>query len=140
MDSIDGIPEDAPLIRLCHIKKRDDFNGYGFNLHAEKSKPGQFIGTVDDGSPAQIAGLREGDRIVEVNDVNISHENHKQVVARVKAVPDETKLLVVDKETEEYYRNKEIIIRGTLGTVTLMSSEDGRKNGINHAVRKIYNV
>lgn len=135
MDSIDGIPEDAPLIRLCRIKKRDDFNGYGFNLHAEKSKPGQFIGTVDDGSPAQIAGLKEGDRIIEVNDVNISHENHKQVVGRIKAVSNETKLLVVDKETEEYYRNKEIVIRGNLGTVSFTSSEDGRKNDTtNHMV------
>ena len=58
MGSIDGIPEDAPQIRLCHIKKRSDFNGYGFNLHAEKSKPGQFIGTVDERSPAERAGLK----------------------------------------------------------------------------------
>ena len=127
MDSIDGIPADAPPIRLCHIKKRSDFNGYGFNLHAEKSKPGQFIGTVDEGSPGELAGLQEGDRIVEVNDVNISHENHKQVVARIKAVPNATKLLVVDKDTEEYYRNKEIVIRSDLPTVSLMSSDDDRR-------------
>ena len=124
MDSIDGIPEDAPQIRLCHIKKRSDFNGYGFNLHAEKSKPGQFIGTVDEGSPAERGGLKEGDRIVEVNDCNICHENHKQVVARIKAIPDETRLLVVDKETEDYYRNKEIVVRRDLPTVVFISSDD----------------
>ena len=60
------------------------------NLHAEKSRPGQFIGKVDENSPAEIAGLREGDRIVEVNGINISQENHKQVVQRIKAVPNET--------------------------------------------------
>ena len=69
----------APRPRLCHVTKWARFDGYGFNLHAEKARPGQFVGKVDAGSPAEAAGLREGDRIVEVNGVNISHENHKQV-------------------------------------------------------------
>ena len=73
------IPASAPRPRLAHVTKWDHFDGYGFNLHAEKSRPGQFVGKVDSGSPAEAAGLREGDRIVEVNGVNISHENHKQV-------------------------------------------------------------
>ena len=62
-----GLPSDAPPPRLCHVIKRPDFPGYGFNLHAERTRPGQFIGKVDEGSPAEAAGLREGDRIVEVN-------------------------------------------------------------------------
>jgi len=33
---------------------------------------GQFIGKVDPNSPAEAAGLREGDKIIEVNGVNIS--------------------------------------------------------------------
>ena len=61
------------------IPQTPSFDGYGFNLHAEKARPGQFIGKVDPGSPAEAAGMREGDRIIEVNGVNISHENHKQV-------------------------------------------------------------
>jgi Na(+)/H(+) exchange regulatory cofactor NHE-RF2 len=85
------IPESAPRPRLCHMVKRDNFNGYGFNLHAQKIKPGQFIGIVDAGSPAEVAGLREGDRIIEVNGSNISQENHKQVVERIKAIPNETR-------------------------------------------------
>lgn len=73
------IPDNAPAPRLCIITKWPDFEGYGFNLHAEKSKPGQYIGKVDAASPAELAGLLEGDRIVEVNGVNIANENHKQV-------------------------------------------------------------
>ncbi len=53
---------------------------------------GQFIGTVDENSPAEKAGLLEGDRILEVNGVNIASENHKQVVERIKAISDETRL------------------------------------------------
>ena len=53
---------DPPQPRLCHINKVHNFDGYGFNLHAEKNKPGQFVGKIDWGSPAEGAGLREGDR------------------------------------------------------------------------------
>lgn len=111
-----------PRPRLCHLIKRDNFNGFGFNLHAEKSRPGQFVGVIDDGSPAEAAGLKEGDRIVEVNGVNISMENHKQVVSRIKAVPDETKLLVVDREADDYYRRKDCVVRGSMPNVLYLTS------------------
>ncbi|CAH4036206.1 Na(+)/H(+) exchange regulatory cofactor NHE-RF2 [Pieris brassicae] len=81
--------------RLCHVRKVPDFDGYGFNLHAEKGKPGQYIGKVDDGSPAEKAGLRRGDRILEVNGHGIAGETHKQVVARIKERSDDAELLVV---------------------------------------------
>lgn len=84
------------VTKECHIVKRPDFDGYGFNLHSEKVKPGQFIGKVDDNSPAQAAGLKEGDRILEVNSVSIGNETHKQVVARIKAIACEVRLLLID--------------------------------------------
>lgn len=82
--------------RYCHIVKRPDFDGYGFNLHSEKVKPGQYIGKVDANSPAEAAGLREGDQIIEVNGVNIGSETHKQVVQRIKAIANEVRLLLLD--------------------------------------------
>lgn len=51
--------------RLCHIKKVE--NTYGFNLHSKKSEQGQFIKTVDEDSPAQKAGLKPHDKIIQVN-------------------------------------------------------------------------
>lgn len=81
--------------RLCHVVKTETFDGYGFNLHAEKGKTGQFIGKVDEGSPAEKAGLKQGDRILEVNGASIANETHKQVVQRIKSIANETKLLVV---------------------------------------------
>ncbi|XP_061724645.1 Na(+)/H(+) exchange regulatory cofactor NHE-RF1 [Cydia pomonella] len=80
--------------RLCHVRKVPDFDGYGFNLHAEKGKPGQYIGKVDEGSPAEAAGLKRGDRILEVNGNSIAGESHKQVVQRIKERPDDAELLV----------------------------------------------
>ena len=84
------------VTKLCHIIKREDFDGYGFNLHSEKVKPGQFIGKVDADSPALHAGLKEGDRIIEVNGVPIGNESHKQVVQRIKALSNEVRLLLID--------------------------------------------
>ena len=50
--------------RLCRMKKGP--NGYGFNLHSDKSRPGQYVRAVDPSSPAEAAGLAPQDRIIEV--------------------------------------------------------------------------
>ncbi|XP_037042377.1 Na(+)/H(+) exchange regulatory cofactor NHE-RF1 [Bradysia coprophila] len=102
--------------RLCHVIKVDDFDGYGFNLHAEKGKQGQYIGKVDDGSPAERSGLKQGDRIIEVNGVNIGNETHKQVVQRIKAIASEVQLLVVDPAVPVNKDNR--IIEQTNGSST----------------------
>ncbi|XP_026212320.1 Na(+)/H(+) exchange regulatory cofactor NHE-RF2 [Anabas testudineus] len=89
--------------RLCVMAKGE--NGYGFHLHGEKGKSGQFIRKVETGSPAEASGLRAGDRVVAVNGVNVEKETHHQVVQRIKAVEHETRLLVVDQETHERLRS-----------------------------------
>lgn len=114
--------------RLCHVIKKEDFDGYGFNLHAEKGKPGQYIGKVDDGSPAESAGLKQGDRIIEVNGVNIGSETHKQVVQRIKAIASEVQLLVVDPSVAVSKDNRLIdpvipITNGSSTSITVTSTE-----------------
>ena len=103
--------------RLCHIRKWADFPGYGFNLHAEKERGGQYIGKIDDASPAQDGGLVEGDRIIEVNGVNVEQETHHEVIQRIKSGGDETKLLVVDKEADKYYKEQGITVHSSMSEV-----------------------
>lgn len=55
-------PNLAP--RLCHMVRSE--TGYGFNLHSDRSRPGQYIRSLDPASPADQAGLRPQDRLVEV--------------------------------------------------------------------------
>lgn len=114
----------APCARLCHIVKWDDFDGYGFNLHAEKGKNGQFIGKVDEGSPSEAAGLKQGDRIIEVNEINIANETHKQVVERIKAFPTETKLLVVDQQADDYFKASNVPIKGSMPGVRVIKTPE----------------
>lgn len=114
--------------RLCHLVKWPDniFQGYGFNLHAEKGKAGQYIGKVDEGSPSEAAGMKDGDRIVEVNGVNIGNENHQQVVTRIKAGGDEVKLLVVDSETDRIYKENKQVVRSDLPDVVYLTAKRPR--------------
>lgn len=63
--------------RLCFLTKGG--RGYGFHLHGERNKGGQFIRKVEPGSSADMGGLRPGDRVVEVNGENVEVEPHYQV-------------------------------------------------------------
>uniref|UniRef100_A0A672S8Z4 Na(+)/H(+) exchange regulatory cofactor NHE-RF n=1 Tax=Sinocyclocheilus grahami TaxID=75366 RepID=A0A672S8Z4_SINGR len=88
--------------RLCVIEKGP--NGFGFNLHSEKSRSGQFIRAIDDDSPAQRSGLRPKDRIIQVNGVSVEGKQHAEVVAAIKAGGDNTSLLVVDQDTDAFFK------------------------------------
>ncbi|XP_035516510.1 Na(+)/H(+) exchange regulatory cofactor NHE-RF2-like [Morone saxatilis] len=89
--------------RLCFLTKGE--RGYGFHLHGERNKGGQFIRKVEPGSSADLGGLRPGDRVVEVNGENVEKETHHQVVNRIREVPHRTRLLVVDRDTDDYLRS-----------------------------------
>ena len=118
------IPADAPRIRSCTLKKWADFQGYGFNLHAEKGKSGHFIGVVDDNSPAETAGVREGDKIIAVNGDSILDASHQQVVSKIKSDPGSVRLLVLDPEAEEYYRTRDIIVTEDMPNVDVRVSPE----------------
>uniref|UniRef100_A0A7N5K1J0 Na(+)/H(+) exchange regulatory cofactor NHE-RF1 n=1 Tax=Ailuropoda melanoleuca TaxID=9646 RepID=A0A7N5K1J0_AILME len=93
--------------RLCQMKKGP--NGYGFNLHSDKTKPGQYIRAVDPDSPAEASGLLPQDRIIEVNGQCMEGKQHSDVVSAIKSGGDETKLLVVDSLTDEFFKKCKVI-------------------------------
>ncbi|KAK2833576.1 hypothetical protein Q5P01_017465 [Channa striata] len=104
--------------RLCHLVRSE--TGYGFNLHSDRSRPGQYIRSLDPGSPADHAGLRPQDRLVEVNGVNVEGMRHAEVVAFIKKGGDETWLLVVDPDTDEHFKR-----RGVIPSVSHIKDYDG---------------
>lgn len=115
--------------RLCLLDKGD--NGYGFHLHGEKGKTGQFIRLVEPDSPSEVAGLRAGDRLVFVNGENVENESHQQVVSRIRAAAGKLELIVVDVETEQLLRKhnlrcqKEFVTDG----IPVPSSDSRSTNG-----------
>ena len=117
-----------PAPRLCTLTKKEDHDGYGFSLYKKKNTPGQFIGTVEAGSPAEEAGLREGDKLIEVNEVDVRQESHKQVVQRVRELPSEVMLLVVDSEHEDYHKEKKMKISNLLPNVRGTNSKSEKSS------------
>lgn len=85
--------------RLCVLEKVAD--SYGFHLHTEKGKSGQFIRLVEPDTPASASGLLAGDRLMFVNGKNVEDENHQQVVARIRSASALLELIVVDEDTAE---------------------------------------
>lgn len=121
-------------MRLCHLKKQASAKEYGFNLMSRKNELCQYIGIVDNDTPAFAAGLQSGDRIIEINNVNISGYNIDKIVKLIrsgfvqdeKRFPDDLLLLVVDKQTDEYYRNMNLPLKNDEKylPITYYSSED----------------
>lgn len=83
--------------RLCVLEKGE--GGYGFHLHTEKGKSGQFIRLVEPDTPASASGLLAGDRLMFVNGESVEDESHQQVVTRIRATARALELIVVDADT-----------------------------------------
>lgn len=82
---------------------------------------------VDSGSPADEAGLRKGDLIVEVNGARViesSRCSHEQLAARIKTHSDHVTMLVVDQATEKWYRQRGLPLVDTRRTTTTTVAAD----------------
>nr|XP_057940833.1 sorting nexin-27b isoform X2 [Doryrhamphus excisus] len=98
--------------RLIRIVKSD--SGYGFNVRGQVSEGGQLrsingelyaplqhVSAVLPGGAADRAGISKGDRILEVNGVNVEGATHKQVVDLIRAGQKELVLAVLSVPPQE---------------------------------------
>ncbi|KFV66765.1 Na(+)/H(+) exchange regulatory cofactor NHE-RF3, partial [Dryobates pubescens] len=81
--------------RECTVTKKPQ-KSYGFYLRIEEDTAGHLIRNVEKNSPAEKAGLKNGDRILRVNGVFVHKEEHAQVVELVKNSGNSVVLLVLD--------------------------------------------
>ncbi|UJR24224.1 hypothetical protein I4U23_027191 [Adineta vaga] len=103
-------------IRLCTITRKHARDIYGFDIIANKNELYHSLKILSNQdrqpSNAALAGLKTGDRLVEINDENIDLlviDEIVQIISETK-YPQPLKLLVANAETYNYYRqqNKQI--------------------------------
>ncbi|XP_046872493.1 sorting nexin-27b [Hypomesus transpacificus] len=98
--------------RLVRIIKSD--SGYGFNVRGQVSEGGQLrsingelyaplqhVSAVLPGGAADSAGISKGDRILEVNGMNVEGATHKQVVELIRAGERQLVLAVLSVAPQE---------------------------------------
>ncbi|XP_058249289.1 Na(+)/H(+) exchange regulatory cofactor NHE-RF3 [Hemibagrus wyckioides] len=108
--TMNGVSAPGPKLKLCFLQKSS--SGFGFSLKSSKGEEGIFMTDVIAGGIADNAGVKTDDRVVEINGENVERATHDQTVVKVKAAGNSVMLLLVDDDTDKYYKNKGI----TLGT------------------------
>jgi C-terminal processing protease CtpA/Prc len=73
-------------------------------------------------------GLKEGDRIIEVNDTGVDDLAHQDVVRLVKSIPGSVTLLVVDSDADDYFRSRQLTISSHLPSVKRIVCPDNNPN------------
>lgn len=68
----------GPKPRIITLTKREG-QGYGFYLRVEHGEEGHLIRALEMGGAAELAGLKDGDRIVRVNGTFVDNLEHSQV-------------------------------------------------------------
>jgi len=95
-------------------------------VHTDRDKPGQFIGKVDAKSPAEYAGIREGDRIIELNDLNVEKDFHRELSEKIRQAirsgSGYIKLLVVDAEADRFFSERHAQLSSTQSFVEKLST------------------
>ena len=90
--------------------KRD--GGFGFFLQDNNGV--HHLNQISKGEPADLAGVLENDRIVEINGTSVESVAHDQVVSMIRQSGDTVSFLVVDSATDEHYKAKGIVISSAL--------------------------
>jgi C-terminal processing protease CtpA/Prc len=100
--------------RLVKLERSDLNEGYGFNLLYLDDRKGEYIEEVQPRGLADRAGLKVGDRIIEVNAMNIETFKSREVVTRIRMAEFSVTMLLVDPKTDGYFRKKAVTITSSL--------------------------
>ncbi|XP_004420630.1 PREDICTED: Na(+)/H(+) exchange regulatory cofactor NHE-RF3 [Ceratotherium simum simum] len=96
--------------RECKLSKQEG-QAYGFFLRIEKDTDGHLVRVIEKGSPAEKAGLQDGDRVLRINGVFVDKEEHMQVVDLVRKSGNSVTLLVLDGDSYEKAMKKQVDLK-----------------------------
>ncbi|KAI9527440.1 hypothetical protein NQZ68_030892 [Dissostichus eleginoides] len=90
----------TPSPRLC-VLKRGEGESYGFNLRVERGRQGHIVRNVVSGGVAGFSGLKDGDRLLEVNNCFVEDVPHPEVAGKIRLSGNQLCLLLLDGEEYE---------------------------------------
>uniref|UniRef100_A0A8C3WW51 PDZ domain containing 1 n=1 Tax=Catagonus wagneri TaxID=51154 RepID=A0A8C3WW51_9CETA len=96
--------------RECKLSKQEG-QSYGFFLRIEKDTDGHLVRVVEKGSPAEKAGLQDGDRVLRINGVFVDKKEHMEVVDLVRKSGNSVTLLVLDGDSYEKAMKKQVDLK-----------------------------
>ncbi|TKS83640.1 Na(+)/H(+) exchange regulatory cofactor NHE-RF3 [Collichthys lucidus] len=80
--------------------------GYGFLLRLEKTPSGRtyhVLRDMDSGSPAEKAGMKDGELLLEVNGESVESLRHEEIVDRVRQSGGQVSLTTITPQGLEFY-------------------------------------
>ncbi|KAM7399899.1 hypothetical protein PAMP_019136 [Pampus punctatissimus] len=96
----DAKPVHSPVPRLCQLKRQEG-QSFGFYLQVIKDGQGFEIRDMEAWSPAVHSGLRQGDRVLEINDEFVDNMDFYRVVRKVQSCGLHLFLLVLRQDEYE---------------------------------------
>lgn len=122
-DALDGVTELREEIYEIHIERTSA--GLGLSIAGGKgSTPfkghddGIFISRVTKGGPADLAGLKVGDKVVKVNGISVVETDHYQAVSILKAC-GAVLVLVVSRELTKLIGNPVFSDDGSVSQISI---------------------
>ncbi|XP_075335582.1 Na(+)/H(+) exchange regulatory cofactor NHE-RF3 [Odontesthes bonariensis] len=110
-----GVAKAAPKPKLCYLVKSN--SNYDFSLRSVKGEMGLFMTDVTSGGVACKAGVRNKDRLLEINGENVENCTHDEVVEKIRKLGGSVMFLLADDETDKFYQSKHAKIGAWLATV-----------------------
>ncbi|XP_068457194.1 NHERF family PDZ scaffold protein 4b [Clinocottus analis] len=114
-----AVPHNLPSrARKLHLVSGSE--GYGFLLRLEKAPSGRTFHVLREifgGSPAERAGMRDGEMLLEVNGESVESLTHEEIVDRVRLSGQQVSLTTITLQGLDFYTQ--------LGLSPLLFSEDG---------------
>ncbi|XP_026634891.1 Na(+)/H(+) exchange regulatory cofactor NHE-RF4 [Microtus ochrogaster] len=142
-DQAQSDPWNLQRPRFCLLSREEQKN-FGFHLLYQLGKTDHVVYRVDPGSSAQRHGLREGDRILAVNNNIVDHEDYTMVVRHIRASGPRVLLTVLAQHVHDVVRaqqGSDAFLCPTLGSAVrprlchVVKDEGGFGFSITHGCR-----